>query len=102
MLKYIEQLIEDGELTTTNDAWQAIAMLDDGTLIGGEFCDGIRGIDHNALMPTLEGSEQLVREVTLIVPETGVYISDKVIEYLEGEGLQQMPLNESKYVEGEG
>ena len=102
MLKYIEELLADGELTTTEDACQAIAMLDDGTLIDGEFCDGIRGIDHNALMPTLEGSEQLVREVTLIVPETGVYISNEVIECLESEGLQQMPLNESKYVEGEG
>lgn len=97
MLKYIKQLIEDGELTTTNDAWQAIAMLDDGTLIDGEFCDGIRGQDHNVLMPTLEGSEQLVKEITLIVPETGVYISDEVIECLEDEGLQQMPLNGSKY-----
>lgn len=102
MLEYIKELLADGELTTTNDVRQAIAMLDDGTLINGEFCDGIRGIDHNALMPTLEGSEQLVREVTLIVPETGVYISDEVIECLESEGLKQMPLNESKYVEGEG
>lgn len=97
MLKYIEQLIEDGELTTTDDVWRAIAMLEGGTLIDGEFCDGIRGIDHNVLMPTLEGSEQLVKEITLIVPETGVYISDEVIERLENEGLQQMPLNGSKY-----
>lgn len=102
MLEYIKELLADGELTTTGDAWRAIAMLDDGTLIDGEFCDGIRGIDHNALMPTLEGSEQLVKEITLIVPETGVYISDEVIERLEDEGLQQMPLNKSKYVEGEG
>lgn len=100
MLEYIKELLADGELTTTEDVWQAIAMLDDGTLIDGEFCDGIRGQDHNALMPTLDGSEQLVREVTLIVPETGVYISDEVIERLENEGLQQMPLNKSKYVEG--
>ena len=102
MLEYIKELLADGELTTTDDVWQAIAMLEDGTLIDGEFCDGIRGVDHNVLMPTLEGSEQLVKEITLIVPETGVDISDEVIERLESEGLQQMPLNESKYVEGEG
>lgn len=97
MLEYIKELLADGELTTTDDVWQAIAMLEDGTLIDGEFCDGIRGVDHNVLMPTLEGSEQLVKEITLIVPETGVDISDEVIERLEDEGLQQMPLNGSKY-----
>jgi len=68
------QLLDDGiELADNLD--DTIYMFDNGVLVSGEFCDGIRGADHNMLLgelpnsDTYEGLHQHYA-VARLVPET--------------------------------
>jgi len=68
------QLLDDGiELADNLD--DTIYMFDNGVLVSGEFCDGIRGADHNTLLGELPNSdtyEELHQHyaVARLVPET--------------------------------
>ena len=51
----IDDLIADGEEDTfTGDINKAIFILSDGSLVNGEFYDGIRNLDHNTIKSRFE------------------------------------------------
>ena len=78
----VEELIEDQG--TVDDIYECLFILPDGTMINGDFCDGVRGTDH-ALMFTYVGIDiyrenykgdywELVHDLTgavRLVAETG-------------------------------
>lgn len=99
-----EELQHDGNLE------HAIYMIDD-IIIGGDFYDGVRCNDHNALLEidyrtneryiTLNGErftitwEDILSYGTVLVPETETYISDTTIQALEEIGYSRLPLNDN-------
>lgn len=63
--------INDGDLETTSNINEAIAILSDGTLISGEFDCGIRGLDHNGLLDAGETWDSLHNcNIVRLVPES--------------------------------
>lgn len=63
--------INDGDLETTSNINEAIAVLPDGTLISGEFDCGIRGLDHNGLLDAGENWDSLHNcNIVRLVPES--------------------------------
>ena len=75
----LKEFIEDA--ATTDDIAQAIFIMEDGTLIDGEFDCGTRGDDHNELLSYFEGMtwaeihQQL--KVIRLVPETNFALIGK-------------------------
>lgn len=66
--------IEDG-IDLTDDLGQAIYLFNNGLMVSGEYCDGIRSIDHNILLDELDHSatyEELHQHyaVARLVPES--------------------------------
>ena len=66
--------IEDG-IDLTDDLGQAIYLFNNGLMVSGEYCDGIRSIDHNILLDELGHSatyEELHQHyaVARLVPES--------------------------------
>lgn len=47
-------IADDEEDTFTNNIDEAIFILNDGSLINGEFYDGVRNLDHNSLKSRFE------------------------------------------------
>lgn len=45
---------DDEEGTFTNNIDEAIFILSDGTLVSGEFYDGVRNLDHNSIKSRFE------------------------------------------------
>jgi len=45
---------DDEEDTFTNNIDEAIFILNDGSLVSGEFYDGIRNLDHNSIKSRFE------------------------------------------------
>lgn len=45
---------DDEEDTFTNNIDEAIFVLNDGTLVNGEFCGGVRNLDHNSIKSRFE------------------------------------------------
>ena len=90
------QLLNAGiELTETLS--DAIYMFDCGVMVSGEFCDGIRGTDHNVLrgeLPNSDTYEMLHSHYAIarLVPETktalvsGLQLSDSSIKQLTNYG----------------
>jgi len=68
------RLLDDG-IELADNLGEAIYMFENGVLVSGEFCDGIRGADHNTLLgelpnsDTYEGLHQHYA-VARLVPET--------------------------------
>jgi len=67
-------LIDDG-IELTEDLGQAIYLFNNGLMVSGEYCDGIRGVDHNTLLNELDNSatyEELHQnyKVARLVPES--------------------------------
>ena len=63
--------IESGDLETTSNINEALAILSDGTLISGEFDCGIRGLDHNGLLDAGETWDSLHNcNIVRLVPES--------------------------------
>ncbi|ALY06866.1 hypothetical protein HOR11_gp045 [Lactobacillus phage SA-C12] len=68
------RLLDDG-IELADNLGEAIYMFENGVLVSGEFCDGIRGADHNTLLGELPNSdtyEELHQHyaVARLVPET--------------------------------
>lgn len=68
------QLLDDG-IELTNDLGQAIYLFNNGLMVSGEYCDGLRGTDHNTLLDELDHSatyEELHQHyaVARLVPES--------------------------------
>jgi len=64
--------IESGDLETTSNINEAIAILPNGTLISGEFDCGIRGLDHNGLLDAGDDWDDLHNcNIIRLVPESG-------------------------------
>lgn len=66
--------IEDG-IELTDDLGQAIYLFNNGLMVSGEYCDGLRGTDHNILLNELDNSstyEELHQHyaVSRLVPES--------------------------------
>ena len=67
-------LIDDG-IELTDDLGQAIYLFNNGLMVSGEYCDGIRGVDHNTLLNELDNSatyEELHQnyKIARLVPES--------------------------------
>ena len=66
--------IEDG-IELTDNLNEAIFLFNNGLMVSGEYCDGIRGTDHRTLLNELDDSatyEELHRnyKVARLVPES--------------------------------
>ena len=66
--------IDDG-IELTDDLGQAIYLFNNGIMVSGEYCDGLRGTDHNTLLNELNHSatyEELHQnyKVARLVPES--------------------------------
>ena len=67
-------LVDDG-IELTNDLGEAIYLFNNGLMVSGEYCDGLRGTDHNTLLNELDHSatyEELHQHyaVARLVPES--------------------------------
>jgi len=66
--------IDDG-IELTDDLGQAIYLFNNGLMVSGEYCDGLRGTDHRTLLDELDKSatyEELHQnyKVARLVPES--------------------------------
>ena len=66
--------IEDG-IELTDNLNEAIFLFNNGLMVSGEYCDGIRGTDHRTLLNELDNSatyEELHQnyKVARLVPES--------------------------------
>lgn len=74
-----QQIIENFEpCELTDNVWESIVILSDGTMLNGEFDCGIRGNDHDMFLSLFEDSnvENILNATgaVLMVPETQTYI----------------------------
>lgn len=92
----LKEFIED--VVTTKNINQAIFIMNDGTLIDGEFDCGIRGNDHNELLSYFNSLDwkELHKQLNIVrlVPETKITLIDKGQELNQ---LQQNLLINSSY-----
>lgn len=90
------RLLDDG-IELADNLGEAIYMFENGVLVSGEFCDGIRGADHNTLLGELPNSdtyEELHQHyaVARLVPETqtalvsGLQLSGNKLDMLKDYG----------------
>jgi hypothetical protein len=90
------RLLDDG-IELADNLGEAIYMFENGVLVSGEFCDGIRGADHNTLLGELPNSdtyEELHQHYTVarLVPETqtalvsGLQLSGNKLDMLKDYG----------------
>lgn len=66
--------IDDG-IELTNNLGEAIYLFNNGLMVSGEYCDGLRGTDHRTLLDELDNSstyEELHQnyKVARLVPES--------------------------------
>lgn len=71
----MENLFTDDGIELTNNLGQAIYLFNNGLMVSGEYCDGLRGTDHNILLNELDHSstyEELHQHYTVarLVPES--------------------------------
>lgn len=92
----LKEFMED--VATTEDISQAIFIMNDGTLINGEFDCGIRGNDHNELLSYFDDLnwEELHKQLNIVrlVPETKIALIGKGQKLNQ---LQQDLLTNSSY-----
>jgi len=87
--------IESGDLETTSNINEAIAILSDGTLISGEFDCGIRGLDHNGLLDAGENWDDLHNcNIIRLVPESGTALINQKQQLND---IQLALLSDSEY-----
>lgn len=81
-LKFLNMLFQSNEIELTDNFNEAIFMIDD-ILISGDFCDGIRGVDHNVLLnETFKTLEQISYYGIILVPETETFFSNELSKYI--------------------
>ena len=71
----MQQLLIDDGIELTDNLGQAIYLFNNGLMISGEYCDGLRGTDHRTLLDELDKSatyEELHQnyKVARLVPES--------------------------------
>lgn len=71
----MESLLIDDGIELTDNLGQAIYLFNNGIMISGEYCDGLRGTDHRTLLDELDNSatyEELHQhyKVARLVPES--------------------------------
>lgn len=71
----MENLFIDDGIELTDNLGQAIYLFNNGIMVSGEYCDGLRGTDHRTLLDELDNSatyEELHRnyKVARLVPES--------------------------------
>ena len=69
-------LLDNGIQFTTN-IYEAIYILEDGTMIDGEYDMGMRGLDHNCLLSLFNHDCELLHrtyKIVRLVPETRYYL----------------------------
>lgn len=80
--EYLHELLQTGEIELTDNFKEAIFMIDD-LMISGDFCDGIRGLDHNVLLDeTFKTLEQISYYGIVLVPETETFFSNELSKYI--------------------
>jgi len=52
----MQHLLIDNGIELTNDLGDAIYLFNNGLMVSGEYCDGLRGTDHNTLLNELDHS----------------------------------------------
>lgn len=81
-LKYLNMLFQSNEIELTDNLNEAIFMIDD-IMISGDFCDGVRGVDHNVLLDeTFKTLEQISYYGIILVPETETFFSNELSKYI--------------------
>lgn len=71
----MQQLLIDDGIELTDNLGQAIYLFNNGIMVSGEYCDGLRGTDHRTLLDELDNSatyEELHQnyKVARLVPES--------------------------------
>ena len=92
--KQLETQLLNAGIALADNLSDAIYIFDCGVMVSGEFCDGIRGTDHNILRGELPNSntyEELHNNyaVARLVPETKTALVS---------GLQLSPKNLKKLI----
>ena len=92
--KQLETQLLNAGIELADNLSDAIYMFDCGILVSGEFCDGIRGNDHNILrneLPNSDTYENLHNHYAIarLVPETKTALVS---------GLQLSPKNLKKLI----
>lgn len=90
--EYKAQLLEDieaGEYETTENVEECIYIID-GVKVFGDFYDGVRGLDHNALIRDGINWEELAEFGAIVVPERCVYIANETNEEAEAAGFVRL------------
>ena len=93
----MESLFNDEGIELTDDLEQAIYLFNNGLMVSGEYCDGLRGTDHNTLLNELDHSatyEELHQHyaVARLVPESmtalvsGLQLDADKLDMLKGYG----------------
>lgn len=81
-LTYLHELLQTCEIELTDNFNEAIFMIDD-LMISGDFCDGIRGADHNILLnENFKTLEQISHYGIVLVPETQSFFSNELSKYI--------------------
>lgn len=81
-LKYLNMLFQSNEIELTDNSNEAIYIIDD-IMISGDFCDGIRGTDHNVLLnESFKTLEQISYYGIILVPETKTFFSNELSKYI--------------------
>lgn len=90
--EYKAQLLKDieaGEYETTENVAESIYIID-GIKVFGDFCDGVRGLDHNTLRADGIEWEELAEIGAIVVPESRAYIANEPNEEAEAAGFVRM------------
>lgn len=88
-IKFIKEMIEESPGMKFGKPHEVIYRID-GINVYGEFCDGVRGVDHNCLKGSCYSWEDVLSFGTISVPETKIYISSKPIKFFEDLGFEKM------------
>lgn len=87
------KLLVDNDIVLTDNLGEAIYLFNNGVMVSGEFCDGIRGTDHATLLDVLPNSDNYKSlhnsyAVARLVPESmialvsGLSLDNKLIDLL--------------------
>lgn len=87
------KLLVNNDIVLTDNLDEAIYLFNNGVMVSGEFCDGIRGTDHATLLDVLPNSDNYKTlhnsyAVARLVPESmtalvsGLRLDDELIEML--------------------
>lgn len=93
----MESLFIDDGIELTDNLTEAIYLFNNGLMISGEYCDGLRGTDHRTLLDELDNSatyEELHQHYAIarLVPESmtalvsGLQLDNDKLDQLKAHG----------------